>query len=102
MIGPYPRWHWMRPNFARTQGMLIPGHRYRVTRAFQDFDKDLHAVGETWTYLGCNFLPYEDGLSLFVSLDGESEWHIRMQWRVEEQGAILEGLGDYLVEVSVG
>jgi hypothetical protein len=33
--------------------MLIPGHRYRVTQAFQDFDKDLHVVGETWTYLGC-------------------------------------------------
>jgi hypothetical protein len=37
-----------------------------------------------------------------VSLDGEGEWHIRMQWRVEKQWAILEGLGAFLVEVSAG
>jgi len=40
--------------------------------------------------------PYEDGLSLFVSIDGVSEWHIRLQWRPEQQGAIIDNLSHYV------
>ena len=37
-------------------------------------------------FLGHSFLPYEDGMSFFVSIDGINEWHLRLQWRPEEQG----------------
>ena len=69
-----------------------------MRKTFRDYDKDEHLAGESWTYLGYNFLPYDDGLSLFVSLDGEREWHIRMQWRAEEQGVILDHFSEYVVE----
>ena len=67
-----------------------------MARPFTDHDGDLHPAGESWTYLGHNFVPYHDGLSLFVSLDGAQEWHIRLRWRPEDQGPIIDGLGDYL------
>lgn len=77
---------------------LVPGSRYRVVRAFTDFDGAVHPVGEEWTYLRTAFLPYDDGRSLFVSVDGDDERHIRMQDRPEAQGAILDHLQDYVVE----
>jgi len=80
--------------------MLHPGHSYRVTQAFRDYDGTIHPLGEQWTYLGYNFLPYDDGLSLFVSLDGEQEWHIRMQLRPEEQGPIVHDLSLYVVALN--
>jgi hypothetical protein len=76
---------------------LIPGRRYRVVREFRDYDRELHPVGESWTFLGSSFLPYEDGLSLFVSTDGIEERQIRMQWRPEEQGPVLDRLAEYVV-----
>jgi hypothetical protein len=75
---------------------LLPGKRYRVVKAFTDFDREVHAVGEEWTYLGTAFLPYDDGRSIFVSVDGEREWHIRMQDREEEQRGVLDDLGSYV------
>lgn len=79
---------------------LVPGQRYRVTRAFADFDGVLHDVGETWTYLGTAYLPYDDGRSLFVSIDDTSELHIRMQDRAEEQAEVLAKLELYLAPAS--
>jgi hypothetical protein len=35
-------------------------------------------------------------MSFFVSLDGTQEWHIRLQWRAEAQGHILDRLPEYL------
>jgi hypothetical protein len=79
---------------------LVPGRRYRVVKAFKDFDSQEHPVGETWTYIGTAFLPYDDGRSIFVSLDGEREWHIRMQDREEEQRGILDDLKSYVAAES--
>ncbi len=78
---------------------MVPGKRYRVVKAFTDFDRQVHPVGEEWTYVGTAFLPYDDGRSIFVSLDGEREWHIRMQDRAEEQGPVLDRLHEYVVAV---
>ena len=78
---------------------LEKGKRYRVIKAFTDYDGQEHPVGEEWTYLGTAFLPYDDGRSLFVSRDGEREWHIRMQDRPEEQAGILDALHEYVVAV---
>lgn len=75
---------------------MEPGKRYRVIQPFRDFDGQDHPIGETWTYLGTAFLPYDDGRSLFVSVDGDREWHIRMQDRPEEQGPILDSFQTYV------
>lgn len=96
MYGPCPAGHWMGALAPEDFGPLEVGLRYRVVRPFTDFDGDAHGAGETWTYLGHNFVPYHDGLSLFVSLDGTQEWHIRMSWLPEDQGPIIDALGDYL------
>jgi hypothetical protein len=99
MIGPQPKGHWTSRLQRQPFKHLAVGKRYRVTKEFVDFDGDLHPSGESWTFLGQNFLPYDDGLSLFVSLDGEREWHIRMQWRPEAQAAIIDDLESHVGQV---
>lgn len=76
---------------------LAPGPDYVVVRAFRDYDQGEHPVGERWTFIGSNFLSYDDGLSLFVIISGERR-HIRMQWRDEEQGPVIDRLQDYVAE----
>lgn len=96
-VGPYASGHWTGSGALEAcHDLLEAGERYRVRRAFTDFDGDEHRPGEEWTFLGCSFLPYEDGLSLFVSLDGRREWQIRMQWRPESQGTVLDALAKYV------
>ncbi len=77
---------------------LLRGHRYRVVKAFKDFDGDEHPVGESWIYLGHNFVPYHDGLSRFVSFDAHHEWQIRMHWTHEDQGPIIDAMTEYVTE----
>ena len=79
---------------------LSPGDRYRVIREFVDFDGGVHAEGEQWTFVTHNLLPYDDGLSLFVVTDDGEERQIRMQWRSEEQGEIIDRIGDYIAPVA--
>lgn len=45
------------------------GKKYRVIKSFTDYDREIHAIGETWKFLTTNFLPYEDGLTLHVQLE---------------------------------
>jgi hypothetical protein len=78
---------------------LETGARYRVVNPFRDFDGEVHPAGESWVFLGHSFLPYDDGLSLFVSLDGKAERQIRLQWRPEAQGDVIEGLSRYVQAV---
>jgi hypothetical protein len=96
MYGPCPAGHWTANAPARGHDHLQPGARYEVVQAFTDFDGDLHAVGESWTFLTSSFAPYDDGLGLFVSLDGVREWQIRLCWRPEDQGAIIDALQSYV------
>jgi hypothetical protein len=101
MIGSgAPQGHYTGHTGKHAYGPLRPGVRYRVIQAFTDFDRQVHPVGEEWSYLGTAFLPYDDGRSLFVSLDGVGEWHIRMQDRPEEQGPILDNLNAYVVATA--
>lgn len=76
---------------------MVPDRSYRVARPFTDFDGRMHAVGDLWTYKGESFLPYDDGLSLFVSINGR-EAQIRMRVAPEDQGPIIDRFADYLVE----
>ena len=103
MFGPKPKGFWSgstAPNAGTAHQFLTAGRRYRVIQRFLDYDRHEHPVGETWTFLGCSFLPHDDGLSLFVSLDDEHEWHIRMQWREDEQAPILDALGQFLADAG--
>ena len=76
---------------------LKQGQRYVVTKAFVDYDKIVHPIGEEWIYLGTNFLPYEDGLTLHVVEGGVSRDY-RLQWRSEQQAKIIENFNTYVAK----
>jgi hypothetical protein len=84
--------------FTANRMTLAPGRRYQVVQAFHDFDHGLHAPCESWIYLGHNFVPYHDGLVLFVQLDDAGQSSIRLQWGPDEQGHLIENLEQYLAE----
>lgn len=75
---------------------LSPGQRYRVVREFVDYDGQVHSVGEIWVFERTNFVPYEDGLTLYVSADGLPVVY-RLQWRPEEQAALIENFTNFVV-----
>jgi len=74
---------------------LEHGNPYRVIKEFVDYDKDVHPIGDTWIYVGTAFLPYEDGLSLFVEKDGQQIMY-RLQWRKEEQADIIDNFKEFV------
>jgi hypothetical protein len=76
---------------------LWPQTTYRVIAAFADFDKRTHEAGERWKFLYKGFLPYEDGLTLFVEHEGR-ETQIRLQCRDEEQNAVVQAFSDFVAE----
>ena len=57
---------------------LVPGQIYRVSVALKDYDGVIHPAGESWRFSRKNFLPYEDGLTLFIERDGQ-ESSFRLQ-----------------------
>jgi hypothetical protein len=81
-----------------TAAELTPGQAYHVLQAFTDYDGVTHPVGETWRFIEKNFLPYEDGLSLFIERN-QQKTSIRLQWRAEAQAQIIDNFSDFVVEV---
>ena len=81
-----------------TAADLITGKSYKVTKTFKDYDGITHAVGESWRFVGKNFLPYEDGLSLHIESNGQNV-PLRLQWRQETQGEIIDNFSDFVEEV---
>jgi hypothetical protein len=71
-----------------------------VIQGFQDYDRHDHPVGESWTFLDHSFAAYDDGMTFFVSLDGENEWLMHLQWRPESQGDVLTFLKDYVAPAT--
>jgi hypothetical protein len=99
MFGPQPRGHWSKekgPNCGSAHDILVSGSRYEVITEFRDFDGDVHCVGESWIFLGFCFLPYDEGMSFFITTDPEYEWLIPLQWRPEQQGPILDNIATYV------
>jgi hypothetical protein len=93
MWGPEKAGHWTSveaPNVSVEHQFLRAGRRYRVVEPFTDFDGHLHPAGEEWVFLGSSYLPHDDGVSWFVSLDGDMEWHIRLQRDPVAQAALLD------------
>ena len=76
-----------------TASELEPEKIYRVISEFKDFDGTTHKVGESWRFKRDNFVPHDDGLSLFVEIN-EVETQIRLQWRAESQAGIIESFSD--------
>ena len=76
---------------------LVPGRRYHVVRSFADHDGIAHEPGESWTFRRATFLPYEDGLSLFVDAPGSPPRQIRLRHRPEAEGAIIDALDLYVL-----
>ena len=97
-----PQGHWAAGLDTSEFKGLRRGRRYRVAKAFRDFDGAEHTEGETWFFLGHAFLPYDDGLSLFVSLDGHREWHVRMRWTPDDQGQVIDSLEKFVVKADAG
>jgi hypothetical protein len=80
-----------------TAAELIPGQTYCVIRNFIDYDGIVHPIGEYWRFRTKNFLPYEDGLSLFVEKDG-IKISFRLQWRAESQAQIIDNFSNYVTK----
>jgi hypothetical protein len=95
MYGPKPKGFWSMDSAAEYKH-LLSGRSYKVIKEFADYDRFVHKVGETWIFLGYSYLPYDNGLSLFVSLDGIHEWSLRMQSGPDEQGPIVDHLEMYV------
>ena len=79
---------------------LRPGARCVVRVPFQDYDGATHPEGESWTFRTHSFLPYDDGLSLFVLRPDGSEAQIRLQWRPEAQAGIIDALERHIAPVE--
>ena len=77
---------------------LIAGKTYRVITTFEDYDGLPHSVGETWRFVSHNFLPYDDGLTLYVERDGRTV-PFRLQWRQETQGHIVSEFSSFVEEL---
>jgi hypothetical protein len=83
-----------------TASTLIPGRTYRVILPFNDYDGQLHSPGETWRFTHKNFLPYEDGLTLFIEQNGQQHL-LRLQWRAETQAEIIDNFSHYVEELPL-
>lgn len=75
---------------------LVSGRKYKVVKPFTDYDRFVHEIGETWTFMETNFLPYEDGLTLHVLNANSTEIIYRLQWRKEEQADIIENFSEFV------
>jgi len=76
---------------------LTSRRNYRVVATFVDYDGITHPIGESWRFLSHNFLPYEDGLTLNIERGGK-EGSIRLQWRDEAQGKIIDEFSNFVEE----
>ena len=86
------------PKRKFTAAELVPGQTYRVIKTFVDYDGAVHPVNESWRFVEKNFLPYEDGLSLFVERNQQNV-SFRLQWREEAQSQIIDNFSDFVAEM---
>jgi len=77
---------------------LIQGRLYRVIADFTDYDGLPHKVGESWRFIGKDFLPYDDGLTLHIERAGQNSV-FRMQCSPEFQGDIVSSFSDFVEEL---
>ena len=78
-----------------TAADLQRGKEYEVLRSFEDYDGVTHNVGDRWVFKEKNFVPHDDGLSLFVEIEGIQK-QIRLQWRENQQLETIEAFSEYV------
>ncbi|WP_419870631.1 DUF3601 domain-containing protein [Chryseobacterium sp. CT-SW4] len=83
-------------NVGKKYLFLEKGSRYRVIKSFSDYDSSIHKVGEEWTFLGYDMVPYHDGLSLYVSSDMKDESQIQMWPGSEKQRSVINNFHEYV------
>jgi len=81
------------------QGYLVPGKRYRVTKAFLDTGKTVHRPGETWTYLGYSIHGFADATAIYTRSSNGVEAGFGIDWNNETDN-VLEHLRDYVEPVE--
>ncbi|MEZ9525689.1 DUF3601 domain-containing protein, partial [Enterovibrio norvegicus] len=74
------------------------GCSYRVLNGFSDYRRMRYKKGDELTFIGSNFVPYEDGLSLFFSFKG-NERQIMLCVREGFQINIAHNLSSYFERV---
>lgn len=84
-----------RSYLSKEYNHLKSGMKYRILKSFTDYDGIVYESGEVVEFIGSNFVPYEDGLSLFFVCKGK-EKQIRLQIRPEEQQEIVQNLLQYI------
>lgn len=98
MYGPKPNGFWSQHSAAERKPLVL-GKHYVVIQEFVDFDNDRHPLGERWRFVGSSYLPYDNGLSLFVQT-AEGEWHIRLQLDSDQQGGVWGAFDEYVQTVT--
>jgi Domain of unknown function (DUF3601). len=88
-----------RKHLDKKYSHLIAGRKYTISKSFRDYDNYPYEQGNVIEFIGSNFVPYEDGLSLFC-IYKDREKQIRLQIRPEEQEEIAHNIQDYLVPVG--
>ena len=100
MLKAFPTGHFTKfSGIATDLGFLKVGQKYSIVREFSDAGRQVHTIGESWTYLGHFYVPYDDVESIYVSIDGDNECCIPMRTTADQQADILKDLENY-VQVS--
>lgn len=76
-------------------GHLKAGRKYMIVKSFRDYDNYTYEEGNVIEFIGSNFVPYDDGLSLFCVYK-DREKLIRLQVRPEAQLETARNLQQYL------
>lgn len=101
MRGPYPP-NALQPlpspsSFDWEHGRLQRGAEYRVINEFRDADGDLHAIGETWRFIGTRFSRFDDLLTLVIGDAAGRYRDIPLLWTTDGQERVIENVDHYLV-----
>lgn len=74
---------------------LQQGSTYAVVSEFVNYDGITHTIGETWPVQEITFLPYHDGLSLFVIENGQKKQYL-FQEIAEEQEKLISNFMEHV------
>jgi hypothetical protein len=79
----------VEPRFANDYGHLKVGRAYRLARDLVDVQGTTRPAGDVWVYLGSSFVPYHDGLTLYVFRERAIEG-ILLEGEAQRQVSALE------------
>ncbi|WP_064669307.1 DUF3601 domain-containing protein [Vibrio nigripulchritudo] len=78
-------------------GALKAPNEYRIIKQFKDYCGITYEIGTKLKFIGSNFVPYENGLSLFFDNNGV-EQQIMLCVSSEFQQSIAHNLEEYFSE----